>query len=300
MSAPNGPGDRPARWSERSGSHSPLSVGLDSASLSAMPPANAAVMIERSRKDSAVAALLQLPEVQTARILTNCSADVAEEIISGIAAGVNPERAAKVLIEMRPSRAAELLRLMSAGSATDILNVIAGPDRQMLARLRAPSSSTVIMQGQKRSMRHLPRVSQRLMGLAVLIAGEGRSLSLRVEWRGHLLGETGQGFDRRKQVRTAMGFVLAAISYRSQDAADLAYRPVDAMLSSRELSNLAVLLATLSISVLFLCEGGIYGLASNLGSAAVVWGAAYGLVRVGRLWRGVQPPEHKPRRRSGE
>lgn len=42
------------------------------------------------------------------------------------------------------------------------------------------------------------------------------------EWRGHLLSEHASGLPQREQARAARGFVLAAIRYRVQDAADLA------------------------------------------------------------------------------
>jgi hypothetical protein len=146
-------------------------------------------------------------------------------------------------------------------------------------------------------VRWYARVSpQRLTGFAVFIAGRKRA-ALGTEWRSHLSGETGRGLPGDQQIREAAGFVRAAVQYRLQDAADLAWRPVDAILASRQLSNLMVLLATLSVAVLFIREGGLYGLASNLGSAAVVWGAAFGLIRAGRWWRNVKPPEHEPRRR---
>jgi hypothetical protein len=90
--------------------------------------------------------------------------------------------------------------------------------------------------------------------------------------------------------------VCAAIRYRLQDAADLLWRPVDAVLASRELSNLIVMLATLIVAVISIHGAGLYGLVSNLSNVAVVWGAAYGTIRLSRWWRDVKPPEHKPRR----
>jgi hypothetical protein len=102
-----------------------------------------------------------------------------------------------------------------------------------------------------------------------------------------------------RQVREAAGFVLAAIRYRLQDIVDFAWKPVDTVLASRRLSNLFVLLATLGIVAIYLHHGGVYELADNLEGVAVAWGAAFGLIHVGRQWRGVKPPERKPRK-SGE
>ena len=65
------------------------------------------------------------------------------------------------------------------------------------------------------------------------------------EWCAHLAGETGAGLPEGRQVREAAGFVLAAMRCRFQDLADLLWQPVDALLASRELSSLVVLLPTL-------------------------------------------------------
>ncbi len=140
------------------------------------------------------------------------------------------------------------------------------------------------------------RVSpHKLTGLAVFIAGRKRAV-MASEWRAHLSGETGSGLSADRQVREAAGFVLAAMRYRLQDTADFAWRPVDAVLASRKLSNLFVLLATLMVVMIHVHHGGLYELADNLEGEAVVWGAAFGLIRAGRWWRDVKPREHKPRK----
>ncbi len=140
------------------------------------------------------------------------------------------------------------------------------------------------------------RVSpQKLTGLAAFIAGPKRDV-IAGEWRSHLLGETGTGLSEDRQTRDAVGFILAAVRYRLQDAADLAWRPVDTVLASRTVSNLVVLLVTLATAAIFTRQGGLYGLADNLVSVGVVWGAAFGLIHYGRQWRDVKPPERKPRR----
>jgi hypothetical protein len=137
--------------------------------------------------------------------------------------------------------------------------------------------------------------SQSLTGLAVFIAGEGRP-ELKAEWRSHLSGESGRGLPSRRQAREATGFVLAAVRYRLQDAADLAWRPVDTLLESRELSNLTVVLATLVIVVFFLHRGGLNDLADHLEQAAVVPTFALAMIHCGRRYRQVKPPKRKPRR----
>lgn len=139
--------------------------------------------------------------------------------------------------------------------------------------------------------------AQRITDLAGLLAGRKRT-DVRDEWRAHLSGEVGQELPAWRKFRAALGFVLAALRYRFQDVTDLAWRPVDNLLASRDFSNVAVLLATLSVVVIFIREGGLYGLADHLESVAVVWGASLGVIHVGRQWRGVKPPEREQRRRS--
>jgi hypothetical protein len=135
---------------------------------------------------------------------------------------------------------------------------------------------------------------QRLTGLAICLAGRKR-VDVGCEWRTHLAGESGAGLSADRQLRDATGFVLAAIRYRLRDGADLAWRPVDAVLGSRALSGLFVLLASVGFSLWLMQKIGVYGLAQCLESVGVVFGAALGTIHVARWWRGVKPPEHKPR-----
>jgi hypothetical protein len=79
---------------------------------------------------------------------------------------------------------------------------------------------------------------------------------------------------------------------------ELAWSPIDAVLAARDLSNLVVMAATIAVAILFVCDGGLTAVITNLPALAVVWGAAYGLIRLGRWWRGVRPPEHEPPRRQ--
>jgi hypothetical protein len=76
----------------------------------------------------------------------------------------------------------------------------------------------------------------------------------------------------------------------------LAWSPVDAVLATRNLSNLVVVGATLTVAILCMCNGGLTSLIMNLPALAVVWGAAYGLIRLGRRWRDVGPPGYEPPR----
>jgi hypothetical protein len=126
--------------------------------------------------------------------------------------------------------------------------------------------------------RRAARTCEQLTGLAVFIAGHERAAALNDEWRGHLAGEGGHGLASSRQERdAARGFLVAALRTRLQDAADAAWGPADAILASRELSNLIVMLPTLIVAVIFIHRGGLYELVSNLVNVAAVWSAAYGL-----------------------
>jgi hypothetical protein len=81
---------------------------------------------------------------------------------------------------------------------------------------------------------------------------------------------------------------------RLRHRVELAWSPVDAVLAARDLSNLVVMAATVVVAILCAHDGGLPAVIMNLPALAVVWGAAYGLIRLGRWWRGVHPPEHEP------
>jgi hypothetical protein len=136
---------------------------------------------------------------------------------------------------------------------------------------------------------------QRLTGIAVIIAGRERA-DLGEEWRAHLCEQTGRGLPADQQAMEAVGFVRAAVLCRAEDVEDWLWDSVDAVLSSRWISSLFVLLAMVSIAVVFIRQGGLYGLADNIGGVAVVFATALGVIHVGRKVRDVKPPEHKPRR----
>jgi hypothetical protein len=71
-----------------------------------------------------------------------------------------------------------------------------------------------------------------------------------------------------------------------------AWSSLEAVLASRTTCNLIVVTATSSVAAVCVAEGGIDGFITNLPALAVVWGALYGLIRLGRGWRGVRPPRH--------
>jgi hypothetical protein len=137
--------------------------------------------------------------------------------------------------------------------------------------------------------------AQRLTGLAVLLAGRRRA-ALRDEWRAHLAGDGGHDPVSWPKIRQALGFVAAAGRFRLADAADQAWRPADAVLGSRTLSNLFVLSPTAAAAMVIFHHDGIDGLLRSAGGVVAIGGALYALVRVGRWWRDVKPPEPKARR----
>ena len=134
-----------------------------------------------------------------------------------------------------------------------------------------------------------------LTSVAVVLAGQQRSM-VGEEWRGHLLGERASGLTRREEARAARGFVLAAMRYRAQDAADLAWRSADGVLRSRTKSNLFVWLPVLGIVLAVAHHDGWYGLVANAQNLIETWVGLYAAVRVGRWYRKVKPPEPRPRR----
>lgn len=66
----------------------------------------------------------------------------------------------------------------------------------------------------------------------------------------------------------------------------------DTVLASRTASNLIVATGTASVAAVCVADGGLVSLITNLPALGVVWGALYGLIRIGRGWRGVQPSRH--------
>lgn len=92
--------------------------------------------------------------------------------------------------------------------------------------------------------------------------------------------------------------MAAAIRYRLQDVADLAWIPVDAILKSRLLSNLVVLVPTAATALVLLHHDGTYGALASAESISAIGAAHYTLIRVGRWWRGIKPLEPKARRQA--
>lgn len=135
----------------------------------------------------------------------------------------------------------------------------------------------------------------RLTDLAVFLAGR-RGPALRDEWRAHLAGESGHDLVTSQKVKEARGFVLAAARCRLGDAAESAWTPVDAILRSRSLSNMLVLIPTAVAAVIIFHHDGTVGMLGSAESIAAIGGSLYALIRAGRSYRDVKPPEPKARR----
>jgi hypothetical protein len=133
-----------------------------------------------------------------------------------------------------------------------------------------------------------------LTSIAVVLAGHKRGVD--EEWRGHLLGEHAGGLTQREQARAARGFVLAAIRYRAQDATALAWRPADAVLGSRILSNLFVWGPVIVVLFAIVRRDGRFGLVADIQDPGTLGAFLYSAIRAGRWWRGIKPPDPRPRR----
>jgi hypothetical protein len=149
--------------------------------------------------------------------------------------------------------------------------------------------------GRHRQQRTAVISPRRVTAAAAFLAGRKRE-AVRDEWRSHLAGLACQGIASRDQTHAALGFLWAALCYRLSDAADLAWRPIDSLLRSRTWSNLFVLIPTLMAALYILRHLGTLGVLTSAESISATGGGLYGLIRAGRWWRNVKPPEPKTRR----
>lgn len=174
-----------------------------------------------------------------------------------------------------------------------------GTDAALSPRQRLSWTWRYLVNGLRLSIWELPRLREGtvsgLTDIAVLLAGRKRT-ALRDEWRAHLAGESGHDPATWPKVRQALGFVAAAIQLRLADAADLAWRPADAVLGSRTLSNLFVWGPVIVAAMAIVRRDGRYGLVADDQQLAELGGSLYLVIRTGRWWRGVKPPAPKARR----
>jgi hypothetical protein len=130
--------------------------------------------------------------------------------------------------------------------------------------------------------------------IAMLLIGPKRR-EVREEWHSHLNPRVGCGLSSREQL-DACGFLWAAVCYRFEDAAHLAWRPADAVLGSRTLSNLFVWSPVIAMLIAIVRHDGWFGLVADVQDPAALGAFLYGVVRTGRWWRRIRPPEPKRRR----
>jgi hypothetical protein len=123
-----------------------------------------------------------------------------------------------------------------------------------------------------------------LTGLAVFFAGRKR-VHLREEWRRHLVGDSDQGLAPKDQILAASGFLWAAVIMRFSDAGDVAWRPIDAMLSSRAVSSLFVWIPVLAAMLAIIHSDGLSGLIAQAQNLPVLGASLYALVTALRWYR---------------
>ena len=134
-----------------------------------------------------------------------------------------------------------------------------------------------------------------LTGLAAFFAG-GEGLALLGESADHLAGKKGHDPVSLVKLRQAAGFAVAGARYRGQQWADAAWKPADAVLRSRTLSNLLIVVPTIVVAVVVLTHKGTVAAMIAFGSIFGVGTAMAKLVAAGREYRNVKPPKPKPRR----
>jgi len=149
--------------------------------------------------------------------------------------------------------------------------------------------------GLKKISRPAALLPEKLTGTAVFLAGKERG-TLADEWKAHLAGWSGAGLSRQAQLRAAFGFLGAAVRFRLEDAADLAWRPADAVLGSRILSNLFVWGPVVATIFAIVRHDGRFGLVADDQDPVALGAFLYVVIKTGRWWRQIKLPEPKPRR----
>jgi hypothetical protein len=134
-----------------------------------------------------------------------------------------------------------------------------------------------------------------LTSAAAWLAGPRRA-SVEIEWRAHLAGQSGCDPVTWHKLKEVIGFFVSAVRFRLADAADAAWTPADAILKSRMLSNLLVFGISAAATIDVGRHEGRLGVVVSAESLIGIGGAVYTLIRVGRWYRDVKPPEPKARR----
>ena len=150
-----------------------------------------------------------------------------------------------------------------------------------------------------------PRRAELAIRLLTLLAGAlaGQEHShLPEAWAADLRGnpEADEPPSLGKRLRLSAGFVVAALRCRLDDAAELVWRPVDALLSSWHGSNLAVILPVTIAVGLVLPREGFYGLITNAENLAVIAGAPYAAIKGLRKYRQIDKPKRPEEKAAAE
>jgi len=150
-----------------------------------------------------------------------------------------------------------------------------------------------------RRARRAERLTRMLVCVAGMLAGRLHT-HLREAWAADLYGdpEVGAVPSAQHRVKLAAGFVAAALLCRLDDAAELAWRPVDALLSSWHGSNLAVLLPVTIAVGLILPREGLYGLITSAENLAVITTAPYLAIKGLRKYRRIATPKRPEKKAS--
>ncbi len=137
-----------------------------------------------------------------------------------------------------------------------------------------------------------------LMTLAGALAGR-RHIHLRDAWAADQYDpETGELLPVSRRLRLAAGDVAAALRCRLDDASELAWRPADALLSSRHGSNLATFLPVTVAVGLVASREGFYGLVMNAENLGVIAAAPYAAIKVLRRYRQISTPRRPEKKAS--
>jgi hypothetical protein len=154
------------------------------------------------------------------------------------------------------------------------------------------------------AMRRARRTEFAIRGLT-LLAGilAGRKYAhLPQAWAADLCGnpEAGELPPLGQRLRLSAGFAAAALRCRLDDAADLAWKPVDALVSSWNGSNLAVLMPVTIAVGLILPREGFYGLIANAENLGVIAVAPYGAIKGIRKYRQIDTPKRPEKKRADD
>jgi hypothetical protein len=141
--------------------------------------------------------------------------------------------------------------------------------------------------------------------LHVLTGAAGALLSrrhahLRQAWAADMYNpESAELLPVPQRLRLAAGHIVAAARCHLDDTAELAWRTVDALVSSWHGSNLAMLLPVTVAVGLILPREGFYGLITNAENVAVIAAAPYAAIKGLRRYRQTDTPK-RPQKKTAK